>query len=31
MPVDTVLLVSVKIAEQGIEGVAGVLFNLVLQ
>ena len=31
MPVDTVFLISVKVAEQGVEGVDSVLFNLVLQ
>ena len=31
MPVHAVLLISVKIAKQGVEGVASVLFNLVLQ
>lgn len=31
MPVHTVLLISVKIAKQGVEGVASVLFNVALQ
>lgn len=31
MPVHAVLLVPVKIAEQGVEGVASVIFDLLLQ
>lgn len=31
MPVHTVLLIAVKVAEQGVEGVARVLLNLVLK
>jgi hypothetical protein len=31
VPVHTVLLIPVKITQQGVEGVAGVLFNAALQ